>query len=328
MFIFIFSVLIMAPKRKSENSSKIDQPYKKRHVLKTEQSDDNYKEDFGEKHNAGKKFIIDKKQGFTPFKLKQEDSHEEFSVGGQDPDQVESPNFALNQLLQQKSKLSLQGSVCWKTYQFPNVPQAESALTNPYSYFGLDLVEEETERTIWTHKASVWKDIVQSIFELTESGGACHNINQIFQGMLACPVRAVPKGPNEPETFKSAKGQSIQHWIMLVPMPADIDPSEFIPLFISEFTALSKKGFIRSAYHCQVSNITKHSGLLAQISATGSYWNIIEKACHKDVIKQHNNCLSEVLLNSTIKEVVSKGLRISKDTNVWSDSIKHYAFGF
>ena len=72
--------------------------------MKTEQLVDNYKEDFGEKHNAGKKFIIDKKQGFTSFKIKQEDSQQEPSVGGQDLDQVQSSNFALNQLLQQKSK--------------------------------------------------------------------------------------------------------------------------------------------------------------------------------------------------------------------------------
>jgi len=145
--------------------------------------------------------------------------------------------------------------------------------------------------------------------------------------LLACPVRAVPNGPNEPETFMSAKGQTIQHWIMLIPMPADIDTSEFIPLFISEFTSLSKKAFIRSAYHYQLSNISKHPGLLNQIDANGSYWNIIDKACHNDVITQHCNSLSEVLLNTTIKHVMMTGLGVSKDTKTWSDSIQNYAFG-
>ena len=196
-----------------------------------------------------------------------------------------------------------------------------------FSYVGLDLVEEETERTVWTHKASVWKDIIQSIFELAECGKACQSINQIFNGLLACHVRAVPNGLNEPETFKSAKEQSIQHWIILIPMPADIDTSKYIPLVISEFTSLSKKAFIRSAYHYQVSNHSSHPGLLNQIDANGSYWNIIDKASHNDVITQHYNSLSEVLMNATIREVISIGLGVSKDTNTWSDSIKHYAFG-
>ena len=114
---------------------------------------------------------------------------------------------------------------------------------------------------------------------------------------------------------------------MLVPMPADIDTSEYIPLFISAFTSLSKKAFIRSAYHYQVSQITKHSGLLNQISSSGIYWNIIDKASQNDVITQHNNCLSEVLLDFTIREVVSVGLGVSKNINTWSESIQHYAFG-
>lgn len=114
---------------------------------------------------------------------------------------------------------------------------------------------------------------------------------------------------------------------MLVPMPADIDTSEYIPLFISEFTSLSKKASVRFAYPYQVSNITKHPGLLTQISSTGIYWNVIDKASHIDVITQHNNCLSEVLLDFTIKEVVSVGLGVSKNISTWSESIQYYAFG-
>ena len=118
-----------------------------------------------------------------------------------------------------------------------------------------------------------------------------------------------------------------QHWIMLIPMPADVVTSDYIKCFISEFGALIKKGFIRCAYHYQVSIIFKHPGLLTQISPTGSYWNVIEKACQKEVMIQNNNCLSEVLMNATIREVVSLGFGLSKDTNTWTDSIKQYSFG-
>ena len=279
-------------------------------------------------HNkTGKELNLGWKQENDCSIPKKKNANQEFSEDDQKSDQGESTSLALNQLLQQKSKFGHQGSVCWKTYLFPRITQIESLSKKAFSYFGLDLVVEETERTVWTHKPGVWKDIVQSVFELAAIGAACQSISKIFQGLLACALRDIPKGPNEPKTYNSANGKTFQHWIMLVPMPADIDTSEYIPLFISEFTSLSKKAFIRSAYHYQVSNIFKHPGLLAQIDKNGSYWNILEKASHNDVMTKQCDCLSEVLLNSNIREVVSNGFGLSKDANTWSDSIQHYAFG-
>jgi hypothetical protein len=49
----------------------------------------------------------------------------------------------------------------------------------------------------------------------------------MFIGTIACAVRAVPNGSNDTATFQSRKGQNIQHWIMLVPMPVEIDLIEF-----------------------------------------------------------------------------------------------------
>ena len=317
----------MSPKCKSQTFVKEDQPVKKVHLMNNKKLASNCKDCSGDKNKAGKEFNLSFKQENNDIIPKKECTHKQLFEEDKKPDQAECTSLELNKLLQQKSKLTLQGSICWKTFLFPKIKQIRSSNKKSISYFGLDLVEEETERTVWTHKASVWKDIVQSIFELAERGSTSESINKIFHGLLACPVRAVPNGPNEPETFRSAKGQNIQHWIMLIPFPADIDILEYIPLFISEFTTLTKKGYIRSAYHYQVSNISKHPGLLNQIDANGSYWNIIDKACHNDIITQHNNSLSEVLLNSTIKEVISVGLGISKDNKTWSDSIQHHAFG-
>jgi len=317
----------MSPKRKSQTAIKPDEPVKKVHLLKNENLNTKRKDCFGDEDNAGEEFNFSIKLKNNDSIPKKKYALQELSDKDQKPDQAEFSSLELNQLLQEKSKLSLHGSVCWKTFLFPKITQIGSISNKSLSYFGLDLVEEETERTVWTHKASVWKDIIQSIFELAKRGKACQSINKMFSGLLACPLRAVPNGPNEPEVFRSAKGQNIQHWIMLIPMPADIDTSEYIPLFISEFTSLSKKAYIRTAYHYQVSNTSKHPGLLNQIDTNGTYWNIIDKACHSDVITQHNNSLSEVLLNSTIKEVISIGLGVNKDTSIWSDSIQHYAFG-
>ena len=317
---------IMSPKRKSQTPINQDHANKKNH-LEDEKAFSKNKTGFGENTNKGEKTKVCLKQENNDFIPRNQFGQQKLSDEANQRNPIESSSLELNQLLQQKSKLSFYGNVCWKTFLFPTLSQIGSIAKGSLSYFGLDLVDEETERTIWTHKASVWKDIFQSIFELADSGKSCQTISKIFCGILACPVRSTPNGPNEPETFMSSKGQMIQHLIILIPMPADIDTSEFIPLCISELSSLCKKTFIRSAYHYQVSNISKHPGLLNQIQTTGSYWNILEEACQNDVATQRCDCLSEVLMNSTIKEVISLGLGVSKDTNTWSDSIKHYAFG-
>ena len=152
-------------------------------------------------------------------------------------------------------------------------------------------------------------------------------ISDIFNGILACPICAVPNGENEKWVFKSVKGQTIQHWILLVPMPVDIDSSEYIPLFISKFQALCKKPFIRSAYKSGVEVITKHNGLITQISQEGNYWHVLDHADQNDIIIQYNVNLLEVLMNQTIKEIVPLMFGVTSDPNTWSDSVKTHAFG-
>ena len=136
---------------------------------------------------------------------------------------------------------------------------------NPQPYFGIDLIEKGSGRTFWTHKASVWHDLFESVQEMVQSGQA-EPISDMFNGTISCPVRAVPKGDNDTETFRSAKGQNIQQWIMLVPMPGDIDSSEYINKFISSFQALCKKSHIQSAYKSGIYAITQHVGMLNQIA--------------------------------------------------------------
>ena len=151
--------------------------------------------------------------------------------------------------------------------------------------------------------------------------------SDLFNGILSCPVWAFPKGPNEIKTFKSVKGQNIQHWIMLVPMPVDIDSMEYIQQFIWCFLALTKKPYIRSAYKSGVCAITQHQALRNQISEEGVYWNVIDNAAQQNIIFLHYDCISEVLLDYTIKETVSLMFDVRKDPNTWTDSVKAYAFG-
>ena len=119
----------------------------------------------------------------------------------------------------------------------------------------------------------------------------------------------------------------IQHWIMLVPMPLDGDYMEYIPRFISQFQELWKKPYIRLAYKNGVEGITQHSGLINQISEDGNYWDVLDKAVEKDINHISNECLSEVVLDDTIEDIVSSTFGVKPDSSTWDDYIKAYAFG-
>ena len=318
----------MAPKRKSSSSPKDEKVEKKgRKFLKddcptSEQGDD------GEKMQHEGKIVksnIDdkesfcsnlKKKTFSPCLLEEN----QINIKG------EYPILELNQLLQKKSRINFQGSISWKIFLFPSLPKQALTSGKGQQFFGLDLVEDGQERTFWTHKATVWQQLFESVQDLSKTGQVAP-ISKMFNGILPCPVRAVPNGPNEIENFKSVKGQNIQHWIMLVPMPADIDSLEYIPQFLASFQALCRKAFIRSAYKSGVIAITKHDGLIAQISEEGNYWHVIDTAGHKDLIMKSHTCLSELLLDYTIKEVVSLMFNVKKDPSTWTETAKTFAYG-
>ena len=136
------------------------------------------------------------------------------------------------------------------------------------------------EQTLWTHKPSVWQDLFEGVQDMAKKDQAVP-ISDMFNGILSCPVQAVPKGPNETKTFKSAKGQNIQHWLLLVPMPLGIVISDYVQKFICTFQDLCNKTYIRYAYKAGVCAITSHFNLINQISEDGSYWSVIENAAKK-----------------------------------------------
>ena len=114
---------------------------------------------------------------------------------------------------------------------------------------------------------------------------------------------------------------------MLVPMPTEASYSQYIPKFLREFQALCKKPFIQSAYKSGVAAITEHAELLSQISKEGNYWKVLDDATEKELTSQSFQCLQEILLDYTIKEVVSTLFGVKKDPITWTHDMKTYAYG-
>lgn len=317
-FFSLIVLLTMPPKRKI----KAKDPPKNAKVVKKESP--NAKEINGK--NQVSKDLCNVKEKKVSARMKMETLPPDLVNENSNTKKTEVPNYELNKLIQQRTKLNFLGSVCWKVYKFPSVLSLPSDLNKSHQYFGLDLVEEGSQQTVWTHKASVWEGLIKINQDLAETGDS-EAIIPMLNGIMAIPVRAVPKGPNETETFKSVKNQTIQHWIMLVPMPADMDSSEYVPQFIATFQDTCKKLFVRSAYKTGVSAIITHGGLISQISEDGNYWNVIENAGQKDMIFKSHNCLSEVLQDPYIEKVVPLMFGVEQHQLTWTDAIKTYAFG-
>ena len=250
----------MAPKCKTNSSPLGAQLIKKRNQIRNEDISGLTEQEVVEKMIVGKNKNDNKKDEKVYCSFTRKVESPKLLDKNHNIYEVENPIIALNQLLLQKSKLNSQVFLKWKTYLFPSFSKLTSVANTIQQYYGLDLVDEEKEQIYWTHKPSVWQTLFASVIDLAKTGKVTP-ISHAFSGILSCPVRA-PDGSNNIETFKSGKGQNIQHWIMLVPMPSNIDYSEYIPLFLSKFQALYKKTYIKSAYKSGVMGITSNSGMI------------------------------------------------------------------
>ena len=96
-------------------------------------------------------------------------------------------------------------------------------------------MEEGSGRTFWAHKAKVWENLFESVLGFAKNV-QCDPISDMFHGVLSCPVKTFPNGPNKTRTFQPVKGQKIHQWILLVPMPADVDFMNYIKEFLSCFS--------------------------------------------------------------------------------------------
>ena len=118
----------------------------------------------------------------------------------------------------------------------------------------------------------------------------------------------------------------MQHYTLLVPKPRQTSYSEYIPKFLKEFQSLYKSPIVKSGYKSGVEGISTHSGMLSYVSEGGKYWNVLDDATKEEVIFQYCLSLDQVLLDSTIKVVVSNMFGVKKDLQAWTDPIKAYAY--
>ena len=314
----------MPLKRKSQFLSAEANSKKKPYVSKTT-NESRLKNITEEKKTTSKKNMNNELKEVTVTKIKMEETSPKLVEENTIVKPTGSVNLILNQLVQKRSKFNMQGSIGWKVYVFPSATNIGDGTVASHQYFGLDLIKVKSKRSYWTHKPSVWQSVFELVAELAKDEKIAP-ISKVFNGIIACPVRATD-GKNEIDTFQTASHQTIQHWFMLVPMPADIDDNEYITNFIKQFHKICQRPDIRSAYHEGVSGISTHSGMLNQVDDQGYYWTVVESAAEREIITKHCACLSEVLMDFTIREIVRNMFGINKAPDTWPTGIETFAYG-
>ena len=77
-----------------------------------------------------------------------------------------------------------------------------------YQVFAIDLVENKSDGTVWTHKPDAWSKVFQMDEELTEEDGG-HTIEPFFYSLQATCPRSVPKGPNIRKQLHTKNGKTV-----------------------------------------------------------------------------------------------------------------------
>ena len=64
-----------------------------------------------------------------------------------------------------------------------------------------------------------------------------------------------------------------------------------------------------------------------QVEGDGYYWTIFDDASQREIIIQNCTCLSDILMDFTIKVVVKNMFGIDKARKAWPEVIEEYAYG-
>jgi len=67
--------------------------------------------------------------------------------------------------------------------------------------------------------------------------------------------------------------------------------------------------------------------MVLQVSEDGTYWTVLDDATQEEVLCQSYETLSDVLLDFTIRDMVSNMFGVMKDPKTWSAAVHAYAFG-
>jgi hypothetical protein len=242
---------------------------------------------------------------------------------------------ATNPLANQiQSDLSSRSGTGIKLFMLP--PAVCVAEQEKYQVFAIDLVENRTGQTLWTHKPDAWLQLFTTDKGLAlEEGG--HRADDFFHNLLVGYQRSQPKGPNVQKQVTTKNNKTIDYRVLWGMIKCTDDTEATLKTELMKFSKLASDHEIQEAYKVTVVALgTKYPALLDQISPTkvsnnkvGEYWKKLGAGCAGAITTVQCSSMDELFMDEEITVAVgflwqdAGGL----STSMWSGDMNMFAFG-
>jgi hypothetical protein len=205
-----------------------------------------------------------------------------------------------------------------------------------YQVFAIDLVENKTDNTLWTHKPEAWCSLFQIDEELTHENGG-QRIDNFFYCLQFASPRSEPKGPNVKKQLHTKNGKTIDCQLLWGMIKCTPDTEATLTAEIVKFSTLASNQSVQEAYHVAVLNLgTNFPALLEQVqppkkssnSRIGEYWTKLSKSCASPIKVVQHASMDEVFQDEAIISAVSHLWEVGgESTSMWSPEMNMFAFG-
>lgn len=225
------------------------------------------------------------------------------------------------------------------TFQLTLLPEKLCLSDNQsYQVFAIDLVENRSNNTLWTHKPSAWEQVFNMDRTLSQGDGG-HNIDEFFYNLRSTFRRNIPKGPNMKKTLITKNSRVVDCQILWGMVVCTDNTEDMLTTEIAKFLDLARNQAIQQAYYVTMQNLgSTFKPLLDQIMPpatkgapprVGEYWEKLSTVCSHEIQVIHCQSMNEIFLDDVINTVIAVIWNTDRalSPNMWSADMNMFAFG-
>lgn len=247
---------------------------------------------------------------------------------------LNKPAVTSNKLANQlQQKLSGMNGTSLKLLLFPETVCVTD--NKKWQVFAIDLVENKTDCTVWTHKPDAWSKLFQMDEDLSEEEGGS-TIEPFFYSLQAACPRSLAKGPNIRKQLTTKNGKTVDCQLLWGMIKCTPDTEATLKLELAKFSTLASNQGIQQAYFVTVQNMgTTYPALLDQVKPPesskpkfGEYWTKLTKSCASAIKIVHHTSMDELFQDDVISTAVTFLWEAGgQSTSMWSAEMNMFAYG-
>jgi hypothetical protein len=223
-------------------------------------------------------------------------------------------------------------------FQLTLLPQILSVSDKQaYQIFALDLIENKSSNTLWTHKPSAWERVFKMDKSLPSEEGGHNIVDEFFYSLRSTFRRNISKGPNIKKTIVTKNQRVVDCQILWGMINCTDNTENKLKTEILKFSNLASNPAIQQAYFVSMQNLgSTFKPLLDQIMPAdktaiprmGEYWEKLIAVCSGEIEVIHLESMNEIFQDDIINTAVgilwaAGGLSPS----MWSAEMNLFAFG-